>query len=141
MNPPTQVQFPAPEDVEAAFYEALAKGDAEALMPLWADDEDVVCIHPTGQRFSGLADIRESWRQILGASRLLIKAHRIAQWQSMLLATHQIVENLQLGQERAGPLLATHVYVRGPHGWRMVCRHCSAFVEPALQESRHRILH
>jgi ketosteroid isomerase-like protein len=141
MNPPAPLQFPTPEDAEAAFYEAVAKGDMEALMAVWAEDEDVVCIHPTGQQLSGLAAIRESWRQILGASRLRMEVNRVAQWQSMLLATHQIVENLQLGQEVAGPLLVTHVFVRGAHGWRMVCRHCSAFVESAAQKDERRILH
>jgi ketosteroid isomerase-like protein len=141
MNSSAQVQFPAPEDVEAAFYEAVAKGDVDALMAVWAEDEEVICIHPTGQRISGLADIRESWRQILNASRLLMNANRVTQWQSMLLAAHQIVENLQLGQELAGPLLVTHVYARGPHGWRMVCRHCSAFAESTAPGNKHRILH
>ena len=33
-------------EVEAAFYDALHRADLEALMALWADDEEIVCIHP-----------------------------------------------------------------------------------------------
>ena len=35
-------------EVEAAFYDALHRADLEALMALWADDEEIVCIHPGG---------------------------------------------------------------------------------------------
>jgi ketosteroid isomerase-like protein len=47
------VVFATPEDVETAFYEAIARADLVALMSVWADDEEIVCIHPTGQRLSG----------------------------------------------------------------------------------------
>jgi ketosteroid isomerase-like protein len=45
--------FATPEDVETAFYEAIARADLAALMSVWADDEEIVCIHPTGQRLTG----------------------------------------------------------------------------------------
>ena len=35
-------------DIEAAFYDALSRADAQALMTLWADDEEIVCVHPGG---------------------------------------------------------------------------------------------
>ena len=47
------VVFATPEDVEASFYEAIARADLAALMSVWADDEEIVCIHPTGQRLTG----------------------------------------------------------------------------------------
>jgi hypothetical protein len=46
------VIFATPEDVETAFYEAIARADLGALMSVWADDEEIVCIHPTGQRLT-----------------------------------------------------------------------------------------
>jgi hypothetical protein len=46
-------RFATPEDVETAFYEAIARADLVALMSVWADDEEIVCIHPTGQRLTG----------------------------------------------------------------------------------------
>ena len=36
----------------------------DALMAIWSEDEEIVCIHPTGQRMDGHAAIRESWRSI-----------------------------------------------------------------------------
>ena len=31
------------DDVEAAFYEALQRGDIDALMACWADEDEVFC--------------------------------------------------------------------------------------------------
>ena len=33
-----------PDDVEAAFYDALRQGDIERLMACWADEEEIVCV-------------------------------------------------------------------------------------------------
>jgi hypothetical protein len=53
----------SPEDVEHAFYELLLEGDADRLALLWAEDEESVCVHPTGVRLFGEMTIRESWRR------------------------------------------------------------------------------
>ena len=47
--------FTTAEEAEAAFYDAIGRADLDALMSVWSDDEDIVCIHPTGQRLSGAA--------------------------------------------------------------------------------------
>ena len=52
--------FASPEDAETAFYDAIERADLEAMMAIWADDEEVACIHPAGQRLTGLAAVRES---------------------------------------------------------------------------------
>ena len=66
--------FASPEDVEQAFYEAVAKGDADLLMLLWAEDEETLCVHPTGVRLLGIAPIRESWRGIFANAKLRVEA-------------------------------------------------------------------
>ena len=52
-------------ETEAAFYDALNRGDVEALLALWAEDDEIVCIHPGGPRLLGHAAIRKSWEAIL----------------------------------------------------------------------------
>ena len=47
-----------PDDAEAQFYEALQQGDIERLMALWADDDEIFCVHPGGPRMVGAAAIR-----------------------------------------------------------------------------------
>lgn len=120
--------FPSPEDVENAFYEALDRGDVEAMMALWSEDEETVCIHPTGVQLLGLGLIRDSWRSIFTGTKLHVTSARVAQWQGMLLAIHHLVETVFVGDDKTahGPLFVTHVYSRGAHGWRLVNRHASA---------------
>ena len=120
--------FASPEDVEQAFYEAIAKGDADRLIQLWAEDEDTLCVHPTGVRLIGLAPIRESWRGIFTTAHIRMQAETIARWQSSVLAIHHLTEILFVGDDPSphGPLHVTQVYTRGAHGWRLVSRHASA---------------
>ena len=47
--------FATPQDAEAAFYDAFTKGDLDAMMEVWADDDVIYCVHPGGARMSGVA--------------------------------------------------------------------------------------
>lgn len=128
--------FAHAEDVENAFYEAIARADLEALMSVWAEDEDIVCIHPTGHRLAGAAAIRESWRAIFaGNPRLTVRVAQSVRWSGMLLAVHSVVETLYVGDDPTpqGPMLATNVFQRGAHGWRLLSHHAStaADLDPA----------
>ncbi len=120
--------YATPEDVEHAFYEALIHGDADLMILLWAEEEETLCVHPTGIRLQGIVPIRESWRSIFGAAKLRVQAEQVAHWQGSMLAIHHLTETLFIGDDPSphGPLHVTHIYSRGAHGWRLVSRHASA---------------
>jgi len=121
--------FTSAKDVEAAFYEALARSDLDAMMAVWSEDEEVVCIHPGGPRLQGLAAIRESWRELFeGNPRLDIRITQGVVQNFMMVAVHCVLEFITLvGDEQLGPpMIATNIYSRGPDGWRMVVHHASA---------------
>ena len=40
-------------DIERAFYDALQKADLDKLMACWADEDEIVCVHPGGVRLVG----------------------------------------------------------------------------------------
>ncbi len=61
--------FATPQDAEAAFYDALERADLDAMMAIWAEDEEVLCTHPNGERIAGFAAVRESWRQIFASGQ------------------------------------------------------------------------
>lgn len=138
--------FSSAAEVEAAFYEALARSDLDAMMSVWAEDEDVVCIHPDGPRQVGLAAVRESWRQLFsGGIRLVVQtSHRVVS-SSMLLTVHNVVEHITIeGDDRLHPpMIATNAYVRGALGWRMVMHHASTTPEVAdlSGQDAHRVVH
>lgn len=140
--------YTTPDDAETAFYEALERGDVEAVMAVWSEDEDTVCIHPTGVQLLGLSLIRDSWRSIFHNAKLRVQSARVVQWQGMLLAIHHLVETVYIGSDSAphGPLFVTHVYSRGAHGWRLITRHASAAGEAHAPDGRDdqetpRVLH
>jgi uncharacterized protein (TIGR02246 family) len=127
--------FPTPQDAEAAFYEALEARDLEAMMEVWAEDEDIVCVHPGGPRLAGYDQVRASWAQILGSGqRLKVHVSNQVVLPGMMLAVHSVHENILVqGEPRPrAPIAATNVYLRTGNGWRMILHHGS----PAPQSPR-----
>jgi uncharacterized protein (TIGR02246 family) len=121
-------QFPTPQDAEGAFYDALTKNDLEAMMAVWADDDDVYCVHPNGARVAGVEQVRESWRKIFASGQRLSFQLREQQYlQGMMLSVHSVYEHIAVaGEPRArAPVIATNIYLRTERGWRMVAHHAS----------------
>ncbi len=137
--------FPTPQDAEAAFYEALEAGDLEAMMEVWAEDEDIVCVHPGGPRLAGFDEVRSSWAQILGAGqRLKVHVSNQVVLSGMMLAVHSVHENILVqGESRPrAPIAATNVYLRTGNGWRMILHHGSpAPQSPRASAEAPKILH
>ncbi|WP_124077845.1 nuclear transport factor 2 family protein [Pigmentiphaga humi] len=120
--------FATSEEAEQAFYEALEQGDLAQLMAVWADDEDIVCIHPGGPRLIGHGAVQESWREILANSAVPIRPTRIHIMQSMMGSVHTVVEQLMVDTSQGKQVVncyATNVFHKGPTGWRMVLHHSS----------------
>jgi ketosteroid isomerase-like protein len=120
--------FATSQDAEAAFYEALTKSDLDGMMAVWADDDDIYCVHPSGARLSGVERVRESWRQIFASGQALRFQLRDQQnVQGMMLAVHSVYEYITVANEPRprGPVIATNIYLRTERGWRMVAHHAS----------------
>ena len=133
--------FPTPQDAEAAFYDALTKNDLEAMMAVWADDDDVYCIHPNGARVTGVEQIRESWRQIFASGQRLSFRLRDQQYvQGMMLSVHSVYEHIAVaGEPRArAPVIATNIFLRTERGWRMVAHHASPAPATTASEAEPR---
>jgi len=130
--------FPTPQDVEAAFYEAIERGDLEALMAVWAEDEEIVYIPPGGPRMTGYASVRDAWRRIFeSGQRLTVTLTQPVILQGMLVSIHSLCEQIGLRGNEAGqtaPLVATNVYVRGALGWRLLLHHASPTPPESLNE-------
>lgn len=130
--------FTSAEEAEDAFYEAIGRADLDAMMAVWSDDDEIVCIHPTGQRLTGAAAIRESWQSVFtGNSNLTVHAKRVICWQSAIIAVHSVTEVLFLGDDPTphGPMLSTNVFQRSADGWRLISRHTSAGHEGSQSET------
>lgn len=117
----------SPDEIEAAYYDALARADLEALMDLWAEDEEIVCIHPGARRLVGHAEIRAVWEEILGDGGLQIRPRQLHATQNMMTAVHSVIEEIEHAEQQQTDVhvIATNVYLKTALGWRMVMHHAS----------------
>ena len=126
-------KLPAPtsasaDDIEIALYEAMRRGDLDALMALWSDDDEICCIHPGGKRLVGASAIRASFEAIFGNGAIDAEPHRVRRLESHSSAVHSVLERIRVrsaqGEEFAW-VVATNVYLKSADGWRLVAHHAS----------------
>lgn len=114
------------EAVEEAFYEAMQRADLEAMMLLWAEDEDVMCVHPGHPRLIGLDAIRASWAAIFANGGIELRISEVRAHTGAMLAVHNLIEQVlvsgRLGAELA-ECVATNVYIKHASGWRILLHH------------------
>ncbi len=132
--------FPTAQDAENAFYEALERSDLEGMMAVWSEDEEIVCVHPSGPRLAGQAQVRDAWRRMFapGSPAMRIQVAQRVAVTGMMVAVHSVHESITVSGEARPrpPLIATNVYLRTPAGWRMVAHHSSpAPAEPAAESA------
>ncbi len=123
------VMLSSPDECEQAFYEALDAADGEAVVDLWLDDDDVVCIHPGGPRLTGYAAVKSSWTAILANGPVHARCVLVKSLETPTVALHNVVEEVVVGEgtkQQVVSVLATNVYVKTPAGWKMVLHHASA---------------
>jgi uncharacterized protein (TIGR02246 family) len=126
--PPAVVLVDTPDEVEAQFYEALQQGDIGRLMALWADDDEIVCIHPGQPRLVGAAAIRASFEAFFSRGGVPVQPERVRRLQQVGSALHHLVERIELGAEAGKEtawLVATNFYVKTALGWRLAAHHAS----------------
>ena len=149
LKPPQATLLASADDVEAQFYEALQQGDLARLMALWADDDEIVCVHPGGGRVVGAAEIGASFEAIFANGGVPAQPEQVHRLHSLGVAVHHLVERIRMPERQAGAdpveafVLATNVYVNTAQGWRLVAHHASPGVpgQPAPVADRPSTLH
>ena len=119
--------YTSPQDVALAFYQAFEGKDLDAMMATWADDEEIVCVHPGGARHVGYEAVRTAFEQLFsGDSKLRFRLDQVVMLETVGLALQSAVEHVYAGDATLrGIVVATNVFMRTPYGWRMVCHHAS----------------
>lgn len=124
----TKPPLSSPEDTEHAFYEALQQADLERLMACWADEEDIVCVHPGGPRLLGHAAVRSAFEALFANGSVKAQAEKVRRIDAGTSSVHSVIERIEI-MGNDGPqiawVLATNVYVKTVHGWRLIAHHAS----------------
>lgn len=129
----TPTIFTSPQDAAVAFYQAFEARDLEAMMATWAEDEDIVCVHPGGPRLVGYDAVRLGWEQLFaGDTRLSFRLEDIVVVETVGMALQSALEHVSVGDDPKprGSAIATNVFLRTPSGWRLVVHHSAP--APAL---------
>jgi ketosteroid isomerase-like protein len=126
------------DDIEAAFYDALQNGDIDRVMACWADEDDIVCVHPGRQRAVGAAAIRATFEAMFSNGSIRAWPERARKLQAVASAMHNVLERVEV-LTAGGPghawVIATNVYHRTAQGWRMVAHHASPGTRGEAEEA------
>ena len=109
------------------------------MMATWAEDEEIVCVHPGGTRLVGYDAVRAGWEQLFaGDTKLSFRLEQVVVIETVGLAMQSAIEHITLGTDGTprGAAICTNVFLRTPSGWRMVMHHASP--APAGRRRRSR---
>jgi ketosteroid isomerase-like protein len=116
------------DEIETSFYEALQTADIERLMGCWAEEDEIVCVHPGGARLVGLGAIRSAFDSLFNNGTLRVRPEGVRKIDSLTSSVHSVRERIELLTQE-GPIeamvIATNVYHKTAQGWRMVAHHAS----------------
>lgn len=125
------------DEIETAFYEALQGGDIDRLMACWADEDDIVCVHPGGARLVGAGAIRAAFDAMFANGSIRAFAEKVRKIETMGASVHSVLERIEVMTEE-GPrhayVIATNVYHKTVQGWRLVAHHASPGTPREMQE-------
>ncbi len=87
--------YTTPCDAALAFYQAFEAKDIDAMMSTWAEDEEIVCVHPGGTRLVGYDAVRVGWEQLFaGDARLSFRLDQMVMIETVGLAMQSAVEHV-----------------------------------------------
>jgi ketosteroid isomerase-like protein len=133
--------FTNPQQVQDTFYQAFAAQDINLLMSVWAEDDEILCIFPTGLLLEGYNAIRQEWAMMLGkkSDRLTIRVNERLQLDGTMHSIRHNIEEIAIHDNKgktteSGFVLTTHVINRTPDGWRLVMHHSTGVSPSAAKQ-------
>ena len=118
MNP----GYDSPQTAEDAYYDAIDEQDLEALMAVWEESEEVICLLPMMPAQRGKGAIRQAWASLLRPEqRLDIEVGHLSWIETADMAIHLVEERVKVPQQpEAQRVYATNVYRKGAQGWQLL---------------------
>lgn len=126
--------FATAQDAEQGFYRAFERADLAEMMAVWAEEEDIVCVHPGGGRNRGVVEVRESWRRIFSQEpRLRFRLVDSRIFSGRMLSVHSVYEHVSIAGDprKVNPVLSTNIYLLTDRGWRILVHHASPLAPEA----------
>ena len=114
--------FALPQDAEDAYYDAIDENDLEAMMSVWEDSAETLCLLPMMPAQRGSAAIRQAWEPLLGSEfKLDMEIQHLCWIEHGDIAIHLVEEHVRSpGQPGKHTVYATNVYRKADNGWRIL---------------------
>ncbi|MES9850751.1 MAG: nuclear transport factor 2 family protein [Candidatus Thiodiazotropha sp. L084R] len=131
MAPP----FSTPQDAEDAYYDAIDEHNLSAMMEVWDESEEILCLLPMMPIQRGRAAIEEIWASLLNSDMTLEMQIKHLSWvESEHVAIHLIEEWVNSGPETGlQPVYATNIYRKGDQDWHLIMHQNSPTPPPELK--------
>ena len=114
--------YATPQDAEDAFYDALDESDAEKMMGVWEDSDEVACLLPMQALVRGRREVERLWRALMEGDFQLDLSVTHIQWiEAGDMAVHLVEERVSPSENRPPPpLYGINLFRRGSDGWRLL---------------------
>ncbi len=134
------------DEIEVAFYDALKTADIEKLMDCWADEDDIICVHPGGPRLIGPGAIRAAFEAMFANGSIQACPESVRKVELLGSSVHSVRERIEVMTDeglRMAYVIATNVYLKTAQGWRMAVHHASPGTsqEPPEPDETPHVLH
>ena len=125
----------AVEAANAELYAAFEVGDIDRMSALWAESDDVVCIHPGGPILRGRGLVLRSWSVIMANTSYIqffltdVEIDVIGDTAVVTCAENILTANPDENDAGSfahpGRVVATNIFRRTGDRWRLVVHHGS----------------
>ena len=141
----TSTATQAVEAANAELYAAFEAGDIDRMSALWADTDDVVCIHPGGPILRGRGLVLRSWSVIMANTSYIqffltdVEIGVIGDTAVVTCAENILTaspDETDAGSfAHPGRVVATNIFRRTGNTWRLLLHHGSpVFTQEADDE-------
>ncbi|MGD2116753.1 MAG: nuclear transport factor 2 family protein [Chromatiales bacterium] len=129
-------QFDDAQAAEDAYYDAFDEHDIDAMMAVWADTDETVCLLPMLPAIKGRAAIRQAFEPLLGGdSQFEIQVKHLHWIEHGDLAIHLVEESINAPGMHNQSVYATNIYQKDGSGWRMTMHQNSPVPMPPPPEA------
>jgi hypothetical protein len=115
--------------INSQFYQAFENLSIERMERLWKHEDNVICVHPGWDLFTGWFAIRESWITIFRSTetiKFILTNTKVRIFDNIAVVV--CLENIETVVNRQGVrfgVIATNIYERKENQWLLIHHHGS----------------
>ncbi|MEJ2694535.1 MAG: nuclear transport factor 2 family protein [Candidatus Thiodiazotropha sp.] len=115
-------KFTTPQAAEDAYYDAIDEQDIEALMRVWEESDEVLCLLPMMPPQRGKGAIHNAWSRLLDPNTPLdIEVIHLSWIETTEIAIHLLEERVAApSQPEPQSVYACNINRRVAEGWRLL---------------------